>query len=148
MADVAERTDLYETDEHAWIESQVAALRNGAYSGLDTDNLIEFLTSMALRDERELESRLIVLYSHIVKMQIQPDRTTRSWKLTIAEQQRAIRRLLKKLPSLSARADSIMRDILPDAFATALEEMGAGGDFAITGTTFEYAMGFDPWVVS
>ncbi len=54
MADVAERTNLYETDKHAWIDSQVAALRSGAYSDLDRDNLIEFLTSMALRDEREL----------------------------------------------------------------------------------------------
>ncbi len=147
MADVAERTNLYETDEHAWIDSQVAALRSGAYSDLDRDNLIEFLTSMALRDERELESRLVILYSHILKMQIQPTRITRSWKLTIAEQQRAIRRLLKKLPSLSGRADSIMLDILPDAFATAREATGASGDFAITGTTFDYAMGFDPWAV-
>ncbi len=148
MADVAERTNLYETDEHAWIDTQVAALRHGAYSDLDRDNLIEFLTSMALRDERELESRLIVLYSHIVKMHLQPDRITRSWKLTIAEQQRAIRRLLKKLPSLGVRADSIMRDILPDALATALEETGAGAGIDMAGNSFEYAMGFDPWAVS
>ena len=108
MADVAQRIDLYETDEHAWIDTQVAALRSGAYSDLDRDNLIEFLTSPALRDERELASRLIVLYSHIVKMHLQPDRITRRWKLTIAEQQRAIRRLLKKLPSLSAQGHELM----------------------------------------
>ncbi len=38
-----------------------------------------------------------------------------------------------------------MLDILPDAFATAREATGASSDFAMTGTTFEYAMGFDPW---
>ena len=65
MADVIEQpTDtLYEADEHAWIERQIAALRDGALDRLDRANLIAYLTDMAARDRRELGSRLIVLYA-------------------------------------------------------------------------------------
>jgi hypothetical protein len=57
---------LYEADEHAWIERQIAALRDGDLDRIDRDNLIEYLTELAGRDRRELESRLVVLYSHIL----------------------------------------------------------------------------------
>ncbi|HYZ22643.1 MAG TPA: DUF29 domain-containing protein [Rhodopila sp.] len=147
MADIAERTHshLYETDEHAWIAQQIAALRAGDYAALDRENLIEFLISMVLRDERELESRLVVLLAHQFKMQHQPKRISRSWKLTNSEQQRAIRRLLKKLPSLAARADAVLAESIPDAIALAREETGVKFDPEISGLSFQQVMAFDPW---
>jgi hypothetical protein len=60
MADSIElptTTDLYEADEHAWIERQIAGLRDGAFDRLDRANLIEFLSSMAARNRRELASQ-------------------------------------------------------------------------------------------
>ena len=126
MADVVEQlTDtLYEADEHAWIERQIASLRDGDLDRLDRANLIAYLTDMAGRDRRELESRLIILYAHILKWNIQPEKATESWRLTIREQQRAIRRLLKSLPSLKHRADDILREVCPDAVETAFDKMG------------------------
>jgi len=116
---------LYEADEHAWIECQVAALRAGDLDRIDRATLIEYLTEMAGRDRRELESRLVVLYAHILKYRLQPDRATRNWGLTVLEQQRAIRRLLKHLPSLATRTPEILRDVYPDAVQAALLETGA-----------------------
>jgi hypothetical protein len=126
MADVVEQpTDTqYEADEHAWIERQIAALRDGDLDRLDRANLIAYLTDMAARDRRELGSRLIVLYAHILKSRIQPEKATESWRLTIREQQRAIRRLLKSLPSLGHRADEILREVYPDAVEMTFDEMG------------------------
>ena len=127
MADVVElgrQINLYEADEHAWIERQVAALRGGDFDQLDHVNLIEFLTAMALRDLRELESRLEVLYAHILKFAIQPEKATRSWQVTIGTQQREIDRLLKRLPSLKARGDDVLRDVYPDAVKAAVLETG------------------------
>ncbi len=118
---------LYEADEHAWIQCQVAALRDGDLDRIDRDTLIEYLTEMAGRDRRELEFWLVVLYAHILKYRLQPERTTRSWGLTVLEQQRAIRRLLKHLPSLATRAPEILRDVYPDAVQAALLETGADG---------------------
>ena len=126
MADVVEQpTDtLYEADEHAWIERQIAALQDGDVDRLDRANLIAYLTDMAARDRRELGSRLIVLYAHVLKSRIQPEKATESWRLTIREQQRAIGRLLTSLPSLKHRADNILREVYPDAVALAFDEIG------------------------
>jgi hypothetical protein len=127
MADVVELTNsnaLYEVDEHAWIERQVAALRDGHLDRLDRANLIEFLTAMALRDLRELKSRLVVLYAHILKFRIQPEKASRSWRLTVLEQQRAIRAILESLPSLKRRADDILREVYPDAVKAASIDTG------------------------
>jgi hypothetical protein len=125
MADVVEQpTALYEADEHAWIERQIASLRDGDLDRLDRANLIAFLTDMAVRDRREVGSRLIILYAQILKSKIQPEKTTESWRRTIREQQRAIRRLLKDLPSLKHRADDILQEVYPDAVEMAFDEMG------------------------
>jgi Domain of unknown function DUF29 len=69
-------TDLYEGDEHAWIERQIAALRDGAFNRLDRANLIEFLCSMAARDQRELASRTTLLMQHMIKYSVQPERAS------------------------------------------------------------------------
>jgi hypothetical protein len=69
-------TDLYEADEHAWIERQIAALRDGAFDRLDRANLIEFLSSMAARDRRELASRTTLLMQHMIKYSVQPERAS------------------------------------------------------------------------
>ena len=84
MADLIElptTTNLYEVDEHAWIERQIAALREGAFDRLDRANLIEFLSSMAARDRRELASRMTLLMQHMIKYSVQPERASRSWTL-------------------------------------------------------------------
>jgi len=134
MADVVRQpTDtLYEADEHAWIERQIAVLRHGDLDRLDRPNLIAYLTDMAARDRRELASRLIILYAHVLKSRVQPERATKSWRLTIREQQRAIRLLLKSLPSLQHRVDAILREVYPDALEMAFDEMGkrTGSDAA------------------
>jgi hypothetical protein len=63
MADMVEQPakTLYEVDEYAWVERQIAALRDGTFDRLDHATLIAHLTDMAARDRRELESRIIVL---------------------------------------------------------------------------------------
>jgi Domain of unknown function DUF29 len=127
MADVVELANssaLYEADEHAWIEQQVAALRDGDLDRLDRANLIAFLTAMAMRDVRELKSRLVVLYAHVLKFRIQPETATRSWRLTVLEQQRAIRTMLESLPSLKRRADDILREVYSDAVRAASIDTG------------------------
>jgi hypothetical protein len=112
MADVVEQpTELYEADEHASIERQIASLGHGDLDRLDRANLIAFLTDLAARDRREPGSRLIILYAHILKSNIQPEKATESWRLTIREEQQAIGRLLKSLPSLKHRADDILREV-------------------------------------
>jgi hypothetical protein len=116
--------ELYDSDEHAWIEQQVALLRSGDLDRLDRGHLIEVLTDMAKRDRRELQSRLVVLYSHVLKYLVQPEKISASWRRTILEQQRAIRAILDDHPSLAEQADEIVRKIYPDAHKQAVVETG------------------------
>jgi Domain of unknown function DUF29 len=148
MADSIElptEIDLYEADEHAWIERQIAALRDGAFDRLDRGNLIEFLNSMAARDRRELASRMTLLMQHMIKYIVQPERASRSWTLTILEQQREVRRLLAAIPTLRARADEVLREVFPDAQKAALVEIGGQIPLPpLSCFTLDEILSFDP----
>ena len=69
---------------------------------LDIDHLIEEVESMGASELRQLQSRLEVLIMHLLKWQYQSKKQSRSWTLTIEEQRKRIKRLLKKMPSLKA----------------------------------------------
>ena len=77
---------LYERDETAWLDAMAELAREGRVEGLDLPHLAEFLSDMARRDRREVESRLIVLLAHLLKWEHQADRRSRSWRATVIEQ--------------------------------------------------------------
>src|SRR5204863_7196482 len=74
---------LYTEDETAWLEAMAAAARRGDVAALDLDHLSEYLTDMALRDRREVKSRLVVLLTHLLKWEYQKERRTRGWRTTV-----------------------------------------------------------------
>jgi hypothetical protein len=84
---------------------------------------MEFLSDMAHRDRREVESRLIVLLKHILKWVHQPERRSRSWRVTIIEQR-------QELTSEASRG--VLRNhaeaILEQAYAKAVERAAAETD--------------------
>src|SRR5262245_9839668 len=82
--------DLYEADEVAWLDAMVELLRRGEYSDLDYSHLLECLNDMAVSERRKVENRLAVLLVHVLKWDYRPNRRTRSWGLTILEQQRKL----------------------------------------------------------
>ena len=72
----------YEQDFYAWTVEQGRLLRTGELSAIDAVNLAEEIESMGRRDRRELENRLTVLLTHLLKWQMQPDQRSRSWSAT------------------------------------------------------------------
>lgn len=91
----ADLTELYDTDEVAWLEAMAALAREGAGSSLDLQHLSQYLTDMAKRDKREVIQRLVVLFVHLLKWEHQPDKRSRSWQLTIDEQREELQELLE-----------------------------------------------------
>ncbi|MBE9014540.1 DUF29 domain-containing protein, partial [Pseudanabaenaceae cyanobacterium LEGE 13415] len=64
----------------------------------------------------ELENRLEVLLAHILKrVYVNSDYDNRGWILTIGEQRRRIRRLLKSSPSLKNHFSECFTEIFQDA---------------------------------
>ena len=115
---------LYDTDENRWIEQQISLLETGDLSALDRPNLIEFLNAMALRDKRELQSRLTVLLAHLLKVKSQPSHISRSWVNTILTQQREIENLIRGKPSLLPFLATIYDKTYEDAVKLASGDTG------------------------
>ncbi len=81
---------LFAEDETAWLDEMAELIAAGDHAELDYANLQEYLTDMAKRDRREVFSRLVVLITHILKWQHQPDKRSSSWQGTIFEQRREL----------------------------------------------------------
>ena len=126
-------SDLYERDVYLWSHQQAAALRDAAKSGLnlpiDWENVAEEIESVGKSEKRELQSRLIVLLSHLLKWQFQPIYRGKSWYYTIAEQRRSVERHLLDNPSLRAKlGDEIIPAVYPEALLRAYQQTGLSED--------------------
>ena len=113
-------TRLYDQDFNLWLAEQVNLLRQGRVNELDLDNLAEEVESIGRSDKREVYNRLTVLFTHLLKVQFQPDKRTRSWRSTIREQRRQLRLLFQDSPSLEKTyvpntLDAIYQDARRDA---------------------------------
>ncbi len=87
---------LYREDETAWLDKMTDLIRLGRLDELDRVNLAEFLESTSERSRREINSRIRVLVAHLLKWQYQPEKHSRSWKLTIINQRNELEGALTK----------------------------------------------------
>jgi hypothetical protein len=95
----------YDEDLVAWTEEQVALLREGHLDALDRENIIEEIESLGKSQQRELSSRMVVLFAHLLKWQFQPDLRGASWRSTIRVQRAGIQDVLDDSPSLKRHFD-------------------------------------------
>lgn len=137
--------DLYDVDETAWLEAMVSLLRRNALADLDYVHLAEYLSDMARRDRRETESRLILLLAHVLKWQYQPERRSKSWRLTIVEQRQELADLVEQ-GVLRNHAEAV----LASAYGKSIErvraetELPMGAFPADCPLSLEQLLAFDP----
>jgi Domain of unknown function DUF29 len=115
--------DLYELDETAWLETMADLIERGAVEDLDLPHLGEYLSDMARRDRREVESRLAVLIAHILKWEHLPDHRSASWRGTIVDQRLELSRLVER-GVLRAHAESQLADAYAEGVERAVAETG------------------------
>lgn len=120
--------DLYDTDFYAWANRQAALLRTGQLERADIALIAEEIESMGKSELRELENRLAVLFSHLLKWRFQPNRRSGSWELSIKEQRRRLRRHLAQNPSLQHQLRQAREDAYGDAILEAASETGLAED--------------------
>ncbi|MHB1706434.1 MAG: DUF29 domain-containing protein [Acidithiobacillus sp.] len=118
------KTDLYEQDFLAWIESQAGALRSRQVDSLDWDNLVEEIESMGRSQRNELKSRLRTLLMHLIKWHWQPEKRSPSCQLTIKEQRLSLRDLFEMSPSLRPSLPLLVPKAWQDASSSAALETG------------------------
>ncbi|MBD2146298.1 MAG: DUF29 domain-containing protein [Sphaerospermopsis kisseleviana] len=111
---------LYDQDQYLWLEDTILKLKARDFHGLDVEHLIEEMEILAGRDRAEVESRLIVLWTHLLKrIYLNSEYDNRGWEVTIREQRRQLRILLKQSLSLK----QYFTEVLDQAWEDALMEV-------------------------
>jgi hypothetical protein len=116
-----DRQSLYERDFCLWLEQQAALLREGRFDELDVANLVEEIESMARKDKKAIKSNLVVLLTHLLKHQFQPEQRSSSWRGSIVEHRQRLRDDFEESPSLRPHA----AEVFPRAYADARERASA-----------------------
>lgn len=86
---------LFESDETAWLDSMAEIIAQGRLTEIDQKHLAEYLSDMAKRDRREVNSRLAVLLAHLLKWHHQPAQRTDSWRVTIERERQELLDILE-----------------------------------------------------
>ena len=76
---------------------------------------------MAIRDRREVKSRLVVLLTHLLKWQHQKDLRSRSWRTTVLHQRNELADLASR-GVLRAHAESVLAESYEQAVELTVSE--------------------------
>jgi hypothetical protein len=86
-------TILYDQDFQLWLSQTINQLENQQFEQLDLEHLIEELTDFGKSDKRSLESNLIILIAHLLKLKIQQDASEMmkgSWFDSVSEHRQRV----------------------------------------------------------
>jgi 2-polyprenyl-6-methoxyphenol hydroxylase-like FAD-dependent oxidoreductase len=117
-------TTMFEADYHQWSVEQAVLLRAGKMEALDRINLAQEIENLGRSEKREIESRLEILLVHLLKWQFQPDRRSKSWRMTLKVQRNDLQSVLNDNPSLKRHPSMRMKDVYLKARLAAEKETG------------------------
>ncbi|MEO1388404.1 MAG: DUF29 domain-containing protein [Cyanobacteria bacterium J06634_6] len=93
-------SSAYSTDFDIWTDQTAQLLREGRWTEIDTEHLIEEVEDLGKRDRRAVVSQLIRLILHLLKWQHQPERRSDSWLDSITDARVQIELAFEDSPSL------------------------------------------------
>ena len=118
MQPTVTQASLYEQDFCLWLEQTARQLRSGKFSDIAIEVLAEEIDALGRSEKQELENRLDVLITHLLKrIYMDSAYDNRGWELTIHEQRKLLRRLLKKSPSLKRYLAEVFDEVWQDALS-------------------------------
>jgi hypothetical protein len=83
----------YEHDFYGWTQGQAALLRAGQWTSIDVANLAEEIEDLGRRDRDAIESQLVRLLLHLLKLSYDPaTRPRRGWRVTVADARERVAR--------------------------------------------------------
>ncbi len=114
-SDTPPGNSLYERDFFAWTQEQARAVEKGRWSDLDAANVAEELRSAGRTLQREIEDRLEILISHLLKWQRLAEYRGFAWKENIDRQRRELAEIAADNPSLAGFLRDAVADVYDDA---------------------------------
>lgn len=108
------KTDtLYEQDFYQWIQTTASLLKERHFDEVDWENVIEEIETMGRSEKKELQSRLITLIEHLLKLQYweaEKAYNERGWRGTIVEQRNQLELSLEDSPSFKPILEEVFLD--------------------------------------
>ncbi len=92
--------DLHEVDFYSWTQQQAKLLRSGSLEALDIANICEEIETLGRSERASLKSAYRLICLHLLKMQYQADRYTRSWLNTVDRERAEAVDILDENPGL------------------------------------------------
>jgi len=112
----------YDEDFYAWTQAQAQEIRRAGAernnAPIDWENVAEEIECMGRSEWSEIDSRLTVLVTHLLKWLCCPELRThceRGWRLTVREQRRMLHKRLKQSPSLRPVAEAEFAELYGEA---------------------------------
>ena len=122
--------NLYEIDEHLWLEETIKILKQKRLNDLDLENLIEELESFSKKDRNRISSFLEQIIRHLLLLQywtIEQKRNKNHWRAEIQSFRTQLRKdLTTNLHNYLANELNI---IYQDALGYVREKTGFSVDF-------------------
>ena len=104
---------LYDRDYYGWVQDQVQALRAHHVEDVDWENVAEEIEDLGKSEKRSLESQLVRLLEHLLKLRYATGtgarNNARGWELTIRDARLVVRRLLEENPSLRSQLPEMLQ---------------------------------------
>ena len=114
----------YDDDYYSWVMAQAELARTRSANAFDWERVAEELRQLGISEERELESRFVVLLTHLLKWMYQPEARSHSWRNSIINQRRALEKQLRRNPGLKAIEAAEFADAYQTARLEASSETG------------------------
>jgi hypothetical protein len=118
---------LYDRDYFLWLTATAEQLKQGRFSELDLENLIEEIDCMGKSQKNSLKSLLIVLLEHLLKLaywESERERNANHWRREIIAFRDQINDALADSPSLQPYLGEIFEASYARARRLAATEMG------------------------
>jgi len=112
-------------DFHQWLQITINQLEQRDFSHLDIDRLIEELQDLGKSDKNALESNLVILLAHLLKVKVQanaPDSMKKSWFRSIIEHRERLSIQLENIPSLKSYLPTLINASYLKARKLAIKE--------------------------
>ena len=116
---------LHDQDFYTWALETACAIRERRFAGIDWEAVAEELEDMGRSEAKALESQLARLMAHLLKWQYQPEQrrlSENSWRATIENARREIRKLLRENPGLKSRLPELFLEAYPQGIDWAVIE--------------------------
>ena len=117
------KNDLaYAEDFYGWTHQQAARLRAGDWQGIDIANIAEEIETLGRSEAAALRSSLRLIATHLLKFRFQPQRASRSWRVTVERERINVEHSLEESPSLKPRIAELFVQAYADARRLAAAE--------------------------